>query len=164
MTVRKLAPDSAAPALYQCLFGWWCSKWCVNARERIGNGPWVNANGLTIANNVEELHGSNRLAKVTAVTEKGEPVKGRGDTPNQHDILTGSSPEGKALPGDKDTTCKNWTSSGAGSAIVGHSDRLGLDDSTAAKSWNSSHATKGCSIADLNATGGNGYFYCFRAK
>jgi hypothetical protein len=136
----------------------------VNARERIGNGPWVNANGLTIANNVEELHGSNRLAKVTAVTEKGEPVKGRGDTPNQHDILTGSSPEGKALPGDKDTTCKNWTSSGAGSAIVGHSDRLGLDDSTAAKSWNSSHATKGCSIADLNATGGNGYFYCFRAK
>ena len=136
----------------------------VNARDRIGNGPWVNANGLTVANNLEELHGSNRVAKVTALTEKGEEVKGRGDTPNQHDILTGSSPEGKAVPGDKDTTCGNWTKSGAGSAIVGHSDRIGLDDSAPAKSWNSSHATRGCDIASLNATGGNGYFYCFKAK
>ena len=136
----------------------------MNARDRIGNGPWVNANGLTVANNLEELHGSNRVAKVTALTEKGEEVKGRGDTPNQHDILTGSSPEGKAVPGDKDTTCSNWTSSGAGSAIVGHSDRIGLDESAPAKSWNSSHATRGCDIASLNATGGNGYFYCFAAK
>jgi hypothetical protein len=136
----------------------------VNARDRIGTGPWINANGLTVANNLEELHGSNRLAKVTALTEKGEQVKGRGDTPNQHDILTGSSPEGKAVPGDKDTTCGNWTKSGAGSAIVGHSDRTGLDESEPAKSWNSSHATRGCDIASLNATGGNGYLYCFKAK
>ena len=136
----------------------------VNARDRIGNGSWINANGLTIANNLEELHGDNRLAKVTALTEKGEEVKGRGDTPNQHDILTGSSPDGKAIPGDKDTTCKNWTSSGEGSAIVGHSDRMGLDQSAPAKSWNSSHATRGCSIEALNATGGNGYFYCFAVK
>lgn len=136
----------------------------VNARDRIGNGPWLNANGLTIANNSEELHGDNRLAKVTGVTEKGQEVKGRGDTPNQHDILTGSSPDGKAIPGDKDTTCKNWTSSGEGSAIVGHIDRMGLDDSAAAKSWNSSHGTRGCSIEALNATGGNGYFYCFALK
>jgi len=136
----------------------------VNARDRIGSGPWVNANGLTVASNNEELHGSNRLAKVTALTEKGEVVKGRGDTPNQHDILTGSSADGKAVPGDKDTTCSNWTSSGSGSAIVGHSDRTGLDESAPAKSWNSSHATRGCDIASLNATGGNGYFYCFKAK
>ncbi len=136
----------------------------VNARDRIGNGPWVNANGLTIANNNEELHGSNRLAKVTALTEKGEEVKGRGDTPNQHDILTGSSPEGKAIAGDKDTTCGNWTKSGEGSAIVGHSDRMGLNTEPPAMSWNSSHPTRGCSIAQLNATGGNGYFYCFKAK
>jgi len=136
----------------------------VNARDRIGNGPWVNANGLTVASNNEELHGSNRLAKVTALTEKGEVVKGRGDTPNQHDILTGSSADGKAVPGDKDTTCSNWTSSSSGSAIVGHSDRTGLDESAPAKSWNSSHATRGCDIASLNATGGNGYFYCFKAK
>jgi len=136
----------------------------VNARDRIGNGSWINANGLTIANNLEELHGDNRLAKVTALNEKGEEIKGRGDTPNQHDILTGSSPDGKAVPGDKDTTCKNWTSSGEGSAIVGHSDRMGLDQSAPAKSWNSSHATRGCSIEALNATGGNGYFYCFAVK
>jgi hypothetical protein len=136
----------------------------VNARDRIGNGPWVNANGLTIASNNEELHGNNRLAKVTALTEKGEVVKGRGDTPNQHDVLTGSAPDGKAVPGDKDTNCGNWTKSGDGSAIVGHSDRIGLDDSAPAKSWNSSHASRGCSIASLNATGGNGYFYCFAEK
>jgi hypothetical protein len=136
----------------------------VNARDRIGEGSWINAKGLTIANNLEELHGDNRLGKVTALNEKGEEVKGRGDTPNQHDILTGSSPDGKAVPGDKDTTCKNWTSSGEGSAIVGHSDRMGLDQSAPAKSWNSSHATRGCSIEALNATGGNGYFYCFAVK
>ena len=132
-----------------------------NARDRIGQGPWVNAHGLTIASNLEELHGNNRLAKVTALTEKGGVVNGRGDTPNMHDILTGSSPEGKAMPGDKDTTCGNWTKSGDGSAIVGHSDRTGLDDSAAAKSWNSSHATRSCSQDGLKATGGAGFFYCF---
>jgi len=136
----------------------------VNARDRIGEGSWVNAKGLTIANNLEELHGDNRLAKVTALTEKGEEVKGRGDTPNQHDILTGSAPDGKAMAGDKDTTCGNWTKSGEGSAIVGHSDRMGLDQSAPAKSWNSSHPTRGCGIEALNATGGNGYFYCFAVK
>ncbi len=136
----------------------------VNARDRIGTGPWINANGLTVASNLEELHGSNRLAKVTALTEKGQEVKGRVDTPNQHDILTGSSPDGKAVPGDKDTTCGNWTKNGPGSAIVGHSDRMGLDDSAPAKSWNSSHGSRGCDIASLNASGGNGYFYCFRVK
>jgi hypothetical protein len=136
----------------------------VNARDRIGSGPWVNANGLTVASNVEELHGSNRLAKVTVLTEKGEEVKGRGDTPNQHDILTGSTPDGKAMAGDKDTTCGDWSKSGEGSAIVGHSDRMGLNEEPPAKSWNSSHPTRGCSIAQLNATGGNGYFYCFAAK
>jgi hypothetical protein len=136
----------------------------VNARDRIGNGSWINAKGLTVASNLEELHGDNRLAKVTALTEKGDEVKGRGDTPNQHDILTGSSPDGKAVPGDKDTTCGNWSKSGEGSAIVGHSDRMGLDQSAPAKSWNSSHGTRACSIEALNATGGNGYFYCFAVK
>ena len=136
----------------------------VNARDRIGNGSWINANGLTIANNLEELHGDNRLAKVTALTEKGEEVKGRGDTPNMHDVLTGSQPDGTAFAGADDRTCGNWTKSAQGAAMVGHSDRTGLDDSAPAKSWNSSHATRGCSIEALNATGGNGYFYCFAVK
>jgi hypothetical protein len=99
-----------------------------------------------------------------ASPETGEEVKGRGDTPNQHDILTGSSPDGKAIAGDKDTTCGNWTKSGEGSAIVGHSDRMGLNDEPPAKSWNSSHPSRGCSIQALNATGGNGYFYCFAVR
>jgi len=136
----------------------------VDARARIGQGPWVNAQGLTIAGNVDELHGDNRLTKATALTEKGAVVNGRGDTPNRHDILTGSSPQGTAIAGDKDTTCGNWTSSGTGSAIVGHSDRTGLDESAAAKSWNSSHATRSCSQDGLKATGGDGLLYCFAAN
>jgi hypothetical protein len=136
----------------------------VNARDRIGKGPWVNTKGVTIASDVEQLHGSNNITKQTALTEKGEVVNGRGDTPNRHDVLTGSAPDGRAMPGDKDTTCGNWTKSGEGSAIVGHSDRTGLDTSPPALSWNSSHATKGCGIEALNSTGGAGLIYCFAAK
>jgi hypothetical protein len=138
----------------------------VNARDRIGQGPWRNAKGAVIAKSVADLHGpENALTKQTALTEKGEPVNGRGDTPNMHDILTGSQPDGRAYPpGDKDTTCGNWTKGGEGSAVVGHHDRIGLRDDDASKSWNSSHATRGCSPDALKATGGNGLFYCFSAN
>ncbi|MDM0112913.1 hypothetical protein QTI66_12200 [Variovorax sp. J22R133] len=136
----------------------------VNARDRIGAGPWYNAKGELIATNVDELHGVNKLTKQTALTEKGGIVNGRGDTPNMHDILTGSSPEGRAMAGDKDTTCGNWTKSGDGSAIVGHSDRTGLDESAPAKSWNSSHPSQGCSLDALKKTGGDGRMYCFASN
>ncbi len=137
----------------------------TNARDRIGKGPWKNAKGEVVAKNVEDLHNNPNINKQTALTEKGEVVNGRGDKPNMHDMLTGSTPEGRALPADKgDTTCGNWTKSGDGSAIVGHHDRTGLDDSAAAKSWNSSHPSKGCSQDSLKGTGGNGYFYCFATK
>ena len=136
----------------------------VNARDRIGKGPWQNAKGVVIAKSVDELHGANNLTKQTALSEKGEVVNGRGDTPNMHDILTGSQPDGTAIPGDKDTTCGNWTKSGAGSAMLGHSDRTGPDDSAAAKSWNSSHASRGCDIDSLKATGGNALLYCFATQ
>lgn len=129
----------------------------VDARDRIGKGPWRNAKGEFIANSVEELHGANKITKQTALTEKGTVVNGRGDTPNEHDVLTGSTPEGKV----SGATCENWTSSGAGSATVGHSDRTGLDESAPAKSWNSSHASRGCGVDALKATGGAGYLYCF---
>ena len=132
----------------------------VNARERIGNGPWRNLKGELIANNVAELHGTNNLNKLTALTEKGEVTNGRGDTPNQHDILTGSTPEGMAT----EATCNNWTSGINGSAIVGHHDRTGLDESAPAKSWNASHGTRGCDMASLKATGGGGLMYCFAAN
>jgi hypothetical protein len=136
----------------------------VNARDRIGSGPWTNVKGVLIAADVAQLHSAdNNLNKQTALTEKGGVVNASGDTPNTHDILTGSSPEGRAFAGDKDTTCSNWTSSGEGSAIVGHHNRAGLDDSAAAKSWNSSHPSRGCSPAALQATGGNGLIYCFAA-
>ena len=135
----------------------------VNARDRIGRGPWLNAKGAVIAGDVDQLHGGNNLTKQTALTEKGEPINGRGDTPNMHDILTGSTPEGRAMPGDKDTTCGNWTQSGAGSAIVGHHDRMGLDEQPPAKSWNSSHPSRGCGQDALRGTGGNGLLYCFAA-
>ena len=135
----------------------------VNARDRIGRGPWQNANGTVIARDVNDLHGNNNLTKQTAVNEKGGVVNGRGDKPNMHDILTGSQPDGRAFPADKDMTCGNWTRSGAeGAVMVGHHDRQGLDDSPPAKSWNSSHPSRGgCSQEALRGTGGDGLFYCF---
>lgn len=137
----------------------------VHARERIGMGPWVNAKGETIAGDVAELHGDNRLTKQTALSEKGEVINGRGDTPNRHDILTGSQADGTAFAPGQDRTCRNWTSSTQGAAMVGHSDRMGLDEQPPAKSWNSSHPSRGpdggCSQADLRSTGGDGLLYCF---
>ena len=134
----------------------------VNARDRIGAGPWHNANGVVIAKSVADLHSAaNNLNKQTALTEKGGLVNGRGDTPNEHDILTGSAPDGTAIPGTADMTCSNWTSSGEGSAMLGHSDRMGLRDDEPSKSWNSSHPSRGCSQESLRGTGGAGYFYCF---
>jgi hypothetical protein len=138
----------------------------VNARDRIGAGPWSNAKGDVIAKSVDDLHGaSNNLSKQTALTEKGAVVNGRGDTPNTHDVLTGSNAEGRSIAGDADMTCKNWTSSTAGAAMVGHSDRTGLDESAPAKSWNASHPSRGagggCAQDDLKGTGGAGLFYCF---
>ena len=139
----------------------------VNARDRIGAGPWVNAKGVVIAKDLAELHGPNNLTKQTALNEKGEVVKGRGDTPNTHDILTGSKPDGTAFGDDADRTCANWTSSGKGAAMVGHSDRIGIDESAPMKSWNSSHLSRGpgggCAQDDLKSTGGAGLLYCFAA-
>lgn len=139
-------------------------KPAVNARDRIGRGPWRNAKGEVIAKDVNDLHGSNNLTKQTAVTEKGAVVSGRGDSVNMHDILTGSAPDGRAMPAGKDTTCGNWTSSNEGSALVGHHDRQGLRDDDASRSWNSSHPSKGCSHDHLRGTGGSGLFYCFAAN
>jgi hypothetical protein len=136
----------------------------VNARDRIGTGPWRNAKGVVIASNVTELHANNHISKQTALTEKGQVVNGRGDTPNMHDILTGSQPDGTAIAGNVDTTCGNWTKSGEGAAMVGHSDRTGLDESVPAKSWNSSHQSRGCSVDALKATGGDARIYCFAAN
>ncbi len=137
----------------------------ANARDRIGKGPWQNAKGVVVAKNVNELHSSSgNLNKQTALTEKGEMVKGRGDTPNQHDILTGSDPAGNFSTAGGDTTCGNWTKSGEGSAIVGHHDLIGLKDTRHMKSWNSSHGSRGCSQENLVSTGGNGLFYCFAAN
>jgi hypothetical protein len=137
----------------------------VNARDRIGQGPWQNAKGVVVAKSVADLHSANNnLTKQTALTERGEVVPGRGDSVNQHDILTGSTPDGRAFPADKDMTCGNWTQSGAGTAVVGHHDRQGLRDDDASRSWNSSHPSKGCSQDNLRATGGAGQFYCFAAK
>jgi hypothetical protein len=140
----------------------------VNARDRIGRGPWLNAKGLIVAKDLAELHGQNNINKQTALTEKGNQVNGRGDTPNMHDILTGSQPDGTAFPPGEDRTCGNWTKSAAGAAMVGHHDRQGLRDDDASKSWNSSHASRGpdggCSQSDLKSTGGNGLFYCFVAR
>jgi hypothetical protein len=137
----------------------------VNARDRIGKGPWRNAKGVVVANNVAHLHSAkNNLTKQTALDEKGQPVKGRGDTPNEHDILTGSDPQGMFSTAGGDTTCGNWAKNGEGSAIVGHHDRMGLKDTRHMKSWNSSHGTRGCSQDNLKGTGGAGLFYCFAAK
>jgi hypothetical protein len=138
----------------------------VNARDRIGAGPWTNAKGAVVAKSVDDLHSaSNNLSKQTALTETGGVVNGRGDTPNTHDALTGSTPEGRVIAGDDDRTCKNWTSSTTGAAMLGHTDRTGLDDSAPAKSWNASHPSRGpgggCAQDDLKSTGGAGLYYCF---
>jgi hypothetical protein len=137
----------------------------INARDRIGRGPWQNAKATMIARNVNELHNANNLTKETALTEKGDVVSGRGDTPNRHDILTGSQPDGTAFTVAEDRTCGNWTRSGAeGAAMVGHHDRRGLSEDPPAKSWNSSHLTRGgCSQEALRGTGGAGLLYCFAA-
>ena len=136
----------------------------VNARDRIGAGPWQNVQGVVIAQDLDELHGTNNLTKETALTEQGDVVNGRGDDPNRHDILTGSQPDGTAFAGSEDRTCGNWTSSGDGAAMVGHHDRQGLRDDDASRSWNSSHPSRGgCSQEALRGTGGDGLFYCFAA-
>jgi hypothetical protein len=135
----------------------------VNARDRIGKGPWKNAKGEQIARNVDDLHKNSKINKQTGLDEKGQPVNGRGDSPNRHDILTGSTPDGRAIA-DKDMTCRNLTKSGEGAAMVGHHDRIGLRDDDASKSWNSSHPSRGCSQDALRSSGGDGLFYCFAAK
>ena len=137
----------------------------VNARDRIGNGPWKNAKGVEVAKNVNDLHSASaNVTKQTALTEKGEVVSGRGDAVNMHDILTGTDPQGMYSTAGGDTTCGNWTKNGEGSAIVGHHDRVGLKDSRHMNSWNSSHGSRGCSQDQLKASGGAGMFYCFRSN
>jgi len=130
-----------------------------NARDRIGSGPWYNAKGAMIAKDNADLHGdANNLNKETALTEMGTVVNGRGDEPNMHDILTGSTPEGTVVAG---MTCDDWTNNGEGAGFVGHHDRMGLRDDAPSKSWNSSHPSRGCGAEDLPKSGGNGLFYCF---
>lgn len=132
----------------------------VNARDRIGKGPWYNAEGELIAANLDDLHSDKaRIDKEFALTERLDSVNGVGDTPNHHDILTGSRPDGTAYPAGEDLTCRNWTSSGDGSAQVGHHDRRGQTEGV--NSWNSVHASRGCSQSALETTGGAGLFYCF---
>lgn len=136
-------------------------KAAVNARDRIGSGPWYNVKGVAVAQSVADLHSdNNKLGKENSLTEKGMPVNGRGDTPNMHDILTGSNLDGTVATDSLDTTCRNWTSSAAdGRAMVGHHDRTG--GGTNPTSWNSAHPSRGCGQQNLQATGGNGLFYCF---
>jgi hypothetical protein len=133
----------------------------VNARDRIGTGPWYNAKGELIARDLAHLHDGNNLSKNTALDERGNVVKGSGDQPTEHDILTGSRPDGTAFSPATDTTCKAWTSSGEGTAVVGHHDRTGLVNEPWAKSWNFSHQSAGCSQEALVRTGGSGRLYCF---
>jgi hypothetical protein len=138
-------------------------KPAVNAKDRIGTGPWMNAKGAVIAKDVAELHSANKINKETALDEKGNPVKGRGDTPNTHDMLTGTQQDGTVVPGPDDATCGNWTSSaeGQGGAVVGHHDLVGT---ASVNTWNFSHKTPGCSTANLARVGGGGLFYCFAAN
>ena len=132
----------------------------INARDRIGSGPWYNAKGVAIAQNLEDLHSENaKTGKGGSLNEKGGEVNGRGDAPNMHDIITGSTLNGMAIAGNGDTTCSNWTNNGEGSARVGHHDRQGGGENP--NSWNSAHGSRGCGQADLQGTGGNGLFYCF---
>ena len=143
----------------------------VNARDRIGKGPWANAKGAIIANSVAHLHGDtvelgqlgSNLHRTTALTEKGNPIKGVGETPNEHDVITGSKPDGTAYTDAADHTCRNYTSSGEGSVRVGHSDRTNRGATGGNVSWNSTHDSRGCSQENLVSTGGAGYFYCFAA-
>ena len=137
----------------------------VNARDRIGSGPWHNAKGVQIARDVDDLHSSNnQINKANGLDENGKPVNGRGEKPNRHDILTGSDPSGLYSTAGGDTTCGNWTKNGEGSAIVGHHDRVGLSQDWHMLSWNSAHGSRGCSQENLRSTGGDGLFYCFHAK
>jgi hypothetical protein len=132
----------------------------VNARDRIGTGPWYNAKGVKVAESVADLHSeNNKLGKENSLSEKAAMVNGRGDTPNMHDIITGSQPDGTAFPAGEDHTCGNWTRNGEGSAQVGHHDRQGGGQNPT--SWNSAHGSRGCSQQNLQSTGGNGLFYCF---
>ncbi len=134
----------------------------VHAKDRIGSGPWHNSKGVKIADNVAQLHGENGLTKETNINEKGEAVNGRGDTPNRHDIITGTNADGTAFTGGDDNNCSNWTGSGEGSARVGHHDRTGGGDD--GSSWNAAHNSRGCSQSDLQGTGGDGLFYCFATE
>ncbi len=141
----------------------------VNARDRIGKGPWTNAKGVVVAKSVDDLHSDkNNMTKQTSLSEKGEVINGRAEKPNRHDALTGSTADGKAFPAGEDRTCKNWTSSTQGSAMLGHIDREGLRDDAASHSWNSSHPSRGpgggCTQDDLKSTGGDGLMYCFAAN
>jgi hypothetical protein len=134
----------------------------VNARDRIGKGPWKNAKGVVIATSIDDLFSANnKISKETGLTEKGTVVNGVGDTPNQHDMLTGSDMEGRAFPDNVNLTCGNWTSSQYGSAMLGHVDRKGNADTVFQHNWSAAHMSRGCAQPDLVATGGNGYFYCF---
>ena len=136
----------------------------VHARDRIGNGPWYNAKGVLIARDLGHLHDGNNIGKDTALDERGNVVKGRGDTPNEHDMLTGTRSDGTAFAPQTDTTCKSWTSSTDGSAIVGHHDRQGPNADAWAKAWAFSHQSAGCSQEALVRTGGAGRFYCFASN
>jgi len=168
---QKLAAASGSPGAGGRMWHAYLSTQganAVNARDRIGSGPWANVKGQVVAKDVAHLHGDtvelaqlgNNLSRTTVLTEKGEPIKGAGDTPNQHDILTGSTTAGRAFPPGDDRTCNNWTSNAAGTAQLGHFDRTGGNNT----SWNSAHPSKGCSQANLVSTGGAGYLYCFAAK
>jgi hypothetical protein len=144
-------------------------KPAVNARDRIGKGPWQNFKGDVVATSVDDLHSdNNKLSAMTSLTERGQIIPGVGFAPNRHDVLTGSTAEGRAFPAGEDRTCRNWSSSTQGTAMVGHIDRKGLRDDAPSRSWNSSHPSRGpdggCSQADLRSTGGDGLFYCFAAN
>jgi len=168
---QRLAAASGAPGAANKTWHAYLStsaaagKPAVNARDRIGQGPWYGPKGAKIADNVADLHGDtldiarlgNNISKATAFTEKGEPLKGFGDMPNQHDILTGSQPDGRAYTDGADHTCNNWTSNGSGTAQLGHFDRTGGGNT----SWNSTHPSRGCSQDNLVSTGGAGLLYCF---
>lgn len=144
-------------------------KTAVDARDRIGKGPWQNFKGEIVAQNVDDLHSdNNKLSMNTSLSERGQLIPGVGFAPNRHDVLTGSTSEGRAFPPNEDRTCRNWTSSTQGAAMVGHIDRKGLRDDAASRSWNSSHPSRGpeggCSQSDLRGTGGDGLIYCFATQ